>query len=705
MLDKSKPPDWFDPQISLLLNLPVQTQNSSNFYKDGININFGQKKHNDKFNEHFKFLDQTSIFDFYEIKIDNNDLIKKLNNDKEKKINLTSNPSTIAGIKTKFDNKIKNLSKTTISYNTLIYPNKKQKDLIKKMGKDAIELYNLCVDIYNREPKYFDTSYMTTKLEIFKLMPNCILPYDSKTHVISKFYDNLKSAKTNLDNDNIKFFIMKKKKFDSSFNIYIPKTSVSKETVYTTHFGKIKGISSFFNEYNIDLKNIGDCYIRYDYSSNRFFFIVPYHKNKSSIEDKKDVVAIDPGEAIAFTYFSHEGFGFLGKDIRKKILEEQQKIKKMQSLLKKKINKDGQELKNIALIKNKLKKYYGNIQNYVKELHNKVALYLVKNYKTIMIPEFKTQRMIRNNDYINYKLDKNLSENEKNELVEKIKGKSIGEINEILNIYSKEKPEKENKEKEIKEDLLKKELKNLEKMYKKFTLNLESLNKDYENIYKKSNYLKIQKIKELYDKELKKKNLLIKENLLKLGLNEKETETYIGNCMETLNKNEKKEKAKKNVEKLKETLKRECESEKEKQENIKKSKEERNNKLRKVFELIEKVYGEKITKIYKKEITRRSRLNKRVKFVLQMLSHYKFRKHLENKSNEYGCKMIIVSEEYTSKTCTNCGNIGNKYRNRIRVCEKCNYELNRDITGSRNIYIKNIEEVKRGVKYNFYNFE
>jgi hypothetical protein len=56
--------------------------------------------------------------------------------------------------------------------------------------------------------------------------------------------------------------------------------------------------------------------------------------------------------------------------------------------------------------------------------------------------------------------------------------------------------------------------------------------------------------------------------------------------------------------------------------------------------------------------------NKRVKFVMQMLSHYKFRQHLKNKCNEYGCEMIVVTEEYTSKTCTNCGKIENNFRKR-----------------------------------------
>lgn len=56
---------------------------------------------------------------------------------------------------------------------------------------------------------------------------------------------------------------------------------------------------------------------------------------------------------------------------------------------------------------------------------------------------------------------------------------------------------------------------------------------------------------------------------------------------------------------------------------------------------------------------------KRAKFVLNMLGHYKFRQHLINKSNEYGCNVKIVTEEDTTQTCTKCGHKSGKYVNRV----------------------------------------
>lgn len=87
--------------------------------------------------------------------------------------------------------------------------------------------------------------------------------------------------------------------------------------------------------------------------------------------------------------------------------------------------------------------------------------------------------------------------------------------------------------------------------------------------------------------------------------------------------------------------------------------------------------------------TRKSKLNKRVKFVLLMLSHYSFRQHLANKCAEYGCQLDVVTEEYTSQCCTKCGHLSQNYKGREKHCSHCNFEINRDVNGARNILLKN----------------
>jgi putative transposase len=91
-------------------------------------------------------------------------------------------------------------------------------------------------------------------------------------------------------------------------------------------------------------------------------------------------------------------------------------------------------------------------------------------------------------------------------------------------------------------------------------------------------------------------------------------------------------------------------------------------------------------------------MSKQSKFLLNSLSHYKFRQHLLNKAEEYGCSVKIVTEEFTSKCCSNCGILSDKYNYRLKICENCNLKIDRDLNGSRNILIKNWRDNYRIIK-------
>jgi transposase len=56
---------------------------------------------------------------------------------------------------------------------------------------------------------------------------------------------------------------------------------------------------------------------------------------------------------------------------------------------------------------------------------------------------------------------------------------------------------------------------------------------------------------------------------------------------------------------------------------------------------------------------------------------------------EYGCELKIVTEEYTSMCCSNCGMLSDNYKKRMKTCPYCKLSINRDVNGSRNILIKN----------------
>lgn len=81
--------------------------------------------------------------------------------------------------------------------------------------------------------------------------------------------------------------------------------------------------------------------------------------------------------------------------------------------------------------------------------------------------------------------------------------------------------------------------------------------------------------------------------------------------------------------------------------------------------------------------------------VRKMLSwrHFQFRQRLKSKAEEKGCRIYEVSEHYTSKTCGKCGKIHWKLgSNKTFKCPFCQFEIDRDWNGARNIFIMNVEK-------------
>ena len=74
---------------------------------------------------------------------------------------------------------------------------------------------------------------------------------------------------------------------------------------------------------------------------------------------------------------------------------------------------------------------------------------------------------------------------------------------------------------------------------------------------------------------------------------------------------------------------------------------------------------------------------------LFQLKHYRFLERLKSKCRMIdGCNLIVCTEEYTSKTCGNCGILNDIGSREMYDCKGCLYRVDRDINGSRNIMIK-----------------
>ena len=87
------------------------------------------------------------------------------------------------------------------------------------------------------------------------------------------------------------------------------------------------------------------------------------------------------------------------------------------------------------------------------------------------------------------------------------------------------------------------------------------------------------------------------------------------------------------------------------------------------------------------------RFNRRIKSKtvrgMSALCHYGFQQKLITKALETDTEVLIVSEHYTSKTCGQCGKINQKLGGKkVFECEDCEFLLDRDYNGARNIMLR-----------------
>ena len=84
-----------------------------------------------------------------------------------------------------------------------------------------------------------------------------------------------------------------------------------------------------------------------------------------------------------------------------------------------------------------------------------------------------------------------------------------------------------------------------------------------------------------------------------------------------------------------------------------------------------------------------SKLNHKTSRNMYNLGFYTFKEKLKSKCETNNCELVICTEEYTSKTCSNCGNIYEIGSSKIYSCSKCKCVFDRDINAAKNIYLKN----------------
>jgi transposase len=75
---------------------------------------------------------------------------------------------------------------------------------------------------------------------------------------------------------------------------------------------------------------------------------------------------------------------------------------------------------------------------------------------------------------------------------------------------------------------------------------------------------------------------------------------------------------------------------------------------------------------------------------MNVLGHYQFLQRLKYKCHERNVAFLSIKEDYTSKTCGNCGELNDIGSSERYACQRCGFCADRDVQAARNIFIKTI---------------
>ncbi len=93
------------------------------------------------------------------------------------------------------------------------------------------------------------------------------------------------------------------------------------------------------------------------------------------------------------------------------------------------------------------------------------------------------------------------------------------------------------------------------------------------------------------------------------------------------------------------------------------------------------------------KLTGRNAMSSSNKRLLCTLRHYDLKTKLERKCAEHNVRYVLQPEQWTSKTCCNCGWIHRDLRGRkLFMCQDCGLVIDRDVNGAINIYLRACHE-------------
>ena len=220
--------------------------------------------------------------------------------------------------------------------------------------------------------------------------PNCVMA-DS----IKEFVQNIKLNIKKVFKRNIRFFDMNLKGNKGTKQIKIQNKYITNRGPYPRLLNEIK-----FADSSREWKNVEhDFTLVYERSNGSYYAHLFKYVSRYDIDDRNEVISLDPGERVMLTGYGLDHVVEIGKDMKIPIMKYRNDIKNINDKFKTLKGKKRIKRRN-NYKKAKLRKFK-KIRGLVTELHCKTALYLCENYKRIIIPNFSSKKVVSNQGNLN----------------------------------------------------------------------------------------------------------------------------------------------------------------------------------------------------------------------------------------------------------------------------------------------------------------
>ena len=240
--------------------------------------------------------------------------------------------------------------------------------------------------VYNTTIKYLEqpgtkANWMAIKTEIIHSLPDWAkpVPFQIKSMAIKDACLAVKAAKKGFGKDGLIRQCKFRSRKDTKQSIFVPKTAIKDCGIYHSILGKCQlkeALPNAFSDGRVTL------------AYGEYYLVVSEEVQPSQTDNQGRMVALDPGVRTFMTFFSEDSYGWLGNDSNLFI---QKLCFKLDQLVSRLSSSPSQQKRRLKKATDRLR---CQIKNLVKELHHKVARFLVDNFDVILLPTFETSQMV-----------------------------------------------------------------------------------------------------------------------------------------------------------------------------------------------------------------------------------------------------------------------------------------------------------------------